>query len=464
MMKSTPLITIASLNGSLRGKATEAVVLLFFSSLLVFVSSKVFTLSVRGFITIGSLEIGLFVTLAMSIFLWDIVRQMELSKWERTQDKILIDQMLVTADDEARFIWFRLIPLLDGYRKTYIHELVPTLWLLVSSAFFSLIIIREFAQISALLIGFYLFYLFILFRSVRKHIELRRAIESQITESQELAYPLIQQHLDWVVSGRFEELRRNLNALFNGYWPILSATLSNSFLPTLLLDVSWTILFIGACVWRYLYTGNAFHGDAIFFSIMVFELFKTITALNGNCFKVGETIQLRQSLKEVLERYPRFGTQAGPSRIELLEGRGITVQTPTTTIGKHPIELDIKEGDQELYFSFDRDKTATFIGLIRRQLQPTEGLLKFVPPGAKATVLDPSVSRNYLSTDSLERLRQRTLNSRDQLVVIESLLDNASTEEVITFVRFLRQEKITALVITHNKWHYENIPDFKILI
>jgi ABC-type transport system involved in cytochrome bd biosynthesis fused ATPase/permease subunit len=327
-----------------------------------------------------------------------------------------------------------------------------------------LIIIREFAQISALLIGFYLFYLFILFRSVRKHIELRRAIESQITESQELAYPLIQQHLDWVVSGRFEELRRNLNALFNGYWPILSATLSNSFLPTLLLDVSWTILFIGACVWRYLYTGNAFHGDAIFFSIMVFELFKTITALNGNCFKVGETIQLRQSLKEVLERYPRFGTQAGPSRIELLEGRGITVQTPTTTIGKHPIELDIKEGDQELYFSFDRDKTATFIGLIRRQLQPTEGLLKFVPPGAKATVLDPSVSRNYLSTDSLERLRQRTLNSRDQLVVIESLLDNASTEEVITFVRFLRQEKITALVITHNKWHYENIPDFKILI
>ncbi len=456
-------LTFSSLNKEFKSKTIEALVILLFSTILLFVSTKLFSLNSRGIITLRHEEGLTFIIFAFTLCLWDFLRQMNLARWEKNQDEQLLTSIMSLEDEKIRFSWFRVLPLIDGYRKTYIHELVPTFWLLTTSAFYSFVVIIELGEAKFLLAFFYFFYLFILYKSVRKHIELRRQIELQITECQSVAFPLMQRQLDWIVSGRLDEFKKNLTNLFDKYWPILSATLHNSIIPTLLLDFSWALLYIGACFWKMTDSNSSFSGDSTFLSIIIFELFKTISNLNGNCFKIGETIQLRESLGKVLETFNLFKLREKYPTFKNLKLSKINFGLKNTDIKLNNCNLALEHGEQHFLYSFDRNKTEVLIGLISKTIKQDSGLVEMIPEDSPVLVLDRDGNRDYLSKNSITQIKNKLAQSKNRLTVIDSLLDYCELDELKEFMQYLKAEKQSCLFISHNKKHFERIEDFKIL-
>ena len=445
-------------------RAFESLLTLLFSTFLALTASKLLSLQSKGIIEITLFHGLLLIVILLSLVLWDITRQIRISSWERKLDDRLLEEVLKLSEAQRVFSWFRLIPLLDSYRKMNLHEVIPTYWSLVSTSFLAAIIVFKIEQYWGVLVFFYILYLLSILNATLRHVKLREEIENEISAAHSQATIFHQRQIDWLAHGRISEYKNKLEQIFDQFWIIFQKTLKNGIGPTILIEMTWSIIFISSCLWCYFKGFDTKSLSSPFLSVVIFELLKSFSTLNSNCFKIGESIQVKKYLNKTWDQNlvstpEEIGAEFSSLKISNLH---YFSQGLKKSLDKFSLEL----GQQSILclFVLDKDKRDIFLSLLKNQIKSTYGEIILTPSNSEIVIIDWSTYGSYSSHLTaqnfvLNRMKER----KGALFIIDSILDEDKDFGPSTLLPIIKTNQLGCILITQNKFRLKEFDHFKIL-
>jgi hypothetical protein len=445
-------------------RAFESLLTLLFSTFLALTASKLLSLQSKGIIEINLFHGLLLIVILLGLLLWDITRQIRISSWERKQDDDLLEEVLKLPESQRVFSWFRIIPLLDSYRKMNLHEVVPTYWSLISTSFLAAIIIFKIEKYWAFLVFFYVLYLLSILNATLRHVKLREEIENEISAAHSQATLFHQRQIDWLAHGRISEYKNKLEQIFDQFWIIFQKTLKNGIGPTILIEMTWSIIFISSCLWCYFKGLDTKNLSSPFLSVVIFELLKSFSALNSNCFKIGESIQVKKYLNKIWDQNLVSPPEEKRTAFSSLKISNLNYFSKGLKKSLDKFSLELGPQSMLCLFALDKDKSDIFLSLLKNQIKSASDQIILTPPNSEIVILDWSNYGSYSSYLSAQNFVLNRMKERQgALFIIDSILDDHNDFGSSTLLPIIKTNQLGCILITQNKFFLKEFENFKIL-